>query len=227
MPCHALPARPASSAPLRPRRSACLPALQPCTDPFRFSTPCAGPGVTPAAGSPLGIYTLEGARVPPKGGDTLAHAARSPSPCPDPSAGHSAGPGIPHCVRLLLTGGGGGAQMDKQWQRGPRCFSSLGARGNPHSLSFPNVRGRAPCPMRLSSSLSRAKRARKGRRQWAGSGGREGRRVFTSCMNLRQTGRISLLKVALNIMTCFSWGVMRKISWTSRRMSTKKKEKKI
>lgn len=91
-----------------------LPALQPCTDPFRFSAPCAGPGVTPAAGSPLGIYTLEGARVPPKGGDTLAHAARSPSPCPDPSAGHSAGPGIPHCVRLLLTGGGGGGGTDGQ-----------------------------------------------------------------------------------------------------------------
>lgn len=71
------------------------------------------------------------------------------------------------------------------------------------------------------------KRARKGRRQWAGSGGREGRRVFTSCMNLRQTGRISLLKVALNIMTCFSWGVMRKISWTSRRMSIRKRKKNI
>lgn len=65
------------------------------------------------------------------------------------------------------------------------------------------------------------KRARRGRRQRAGSGGREGRRVFTSCMNLRHTGRISLLKVALNIMTCFSWGVMRKISWTSRRMSAR------
>lgn len=68
------------------------------------------------------------------------------------------------------------------------------------------------------------KRARRGRRQRAGSGGREGRRVFTSCMNLRQTGRISLLKVALNIMTCFSWRVMRKISWTSRRMSAGEKK---
>lgn len=43
---------------------------------------------------------------------------------------------------------------------------------------------------------------------------------LTSCMNLRQTGRISLLRVALNIMTCFSWGVALKISWTSRLMST-------
>lgn len=43
--------------------------------------------------------------------------------------------------------------------------------------------------------------------------------VITSCMNFLQTGRISLLKVALNIITCFSWGVLRKISWTSRRMS--------
>lgn len=44
--------------------------------------------------------------------------------------------------------------------------------------------------------------------------------VITSCMNFLQTGRISLLRVALNIITCFSWGVLRKISWTSRRMST-------
>lgn len=38
-------------------------------------------------------------------------------------------------------------------------------------------------------------------------------------MNLRQTGRISLLSVALNIMTCFSWGVILKMSCTSRLMS--------
>lgn len=42
---------------------------------------------------------------------------------------------------------------------------------------------------------------------------------LTSCMNLRQTGRISLLSVALNIMHCFSWGVSLKISCTSRRIS--------
>ena len=41
----------------------------------------------------------------------------------------------------------------------------------------------------------------------------------TLCMNLRHTGRISLLKVAENIMTCLLWGVARKIFWTSRRMS--------
>lgn len=38
-------------------------------------------------------------------------------------------------------------------------------------------------------------------------------------MNLRHTGRMSRLRVALNIMHCFSWGVSRKISCTSRRMS--------
>ena len=43
----------------------------------------------------------------------------------------------------------------------------------------------------------------------------------TLCMNLRHTGRISLLKVAENIMTCLLWGVARKIFWTSRRMSNK------
>lgn len=46
---------------------------------------------------------------------------------------------------------------------------------------------------------------------------------LTSCMNLRQTGRISLLRVALNIMTCFSWGVILKISCTSRLMSGARK----
>lgn len=43
--------------------------------------------------------------------------------------------------------------------------------------------------------------------------------LLTSCMNFLQTGRISLLRVALNIMHCFSCGVRRKISCTSRRMS--------
>lgn len=46
--------------------------------------------------------------------------------------------------------------------------------------------------------------------------------LLTSCMNFLHTGRISLLKVALNIMHCFSWGVRRKISCTSRRISGKK-----
>ena len=46
----------------------------------------------------------------------------------------------------------------------------------------------------------------------------------TSCMNFLQTGRMSLLSVALNIMTCFSCGVARKISCTSRRMSGKENE---
>ena len=41
----------------------------------------------------------------------------------------------------------------------------------------------------------------------------------TSCMNFLQTGRTSLLRVAENIMTCFSTGVILKISWTSRRIS--------
>lgn len=43
--------------------------------------------------------------------------------------------------------------------------------------------------------------------------------LITSCMNFLQTGRISLLRVALNIITCFSCGVFRKISWTSDRIS--------
>lgn len=47
----------------------------------------------------------------------------------------------------------------------------------------------------------------------------QGVTLLTSCMNFLQTGRISLLRVALNIMHCFSWGVRRKISCTSRRMS--------
>ena len=42
---------------------------------------------------------------------------------------------------------------------------------------------------------------------------------ITSCINRLHTGRISLLKVAENIITCLSWGVNLKISWTSFRMS--------
>ena len=38
-------------------------------------------------------------------------------------------------------------------------------------------------------------------------------------MNFLQIGRTARERVALNIMTCFSVGVWRKISWTSRRMS--------
>ncbi len=38
-------------------------------------------------------------------------------------------------------------------------------------------------------------------------------------MNFLQVARMSLDKVAENIMTCLWWGVARKISWTSRRMS--------
>ena len=45
---------------------------------------------------------------------------------------------------------------------------------------------------------------------------------ITSCMNFLQTGRISLLRVALNIITCFSWGVIRNISWTSFLISVNK-----
>ena len=45
---------------------------------------------------------------------------------------------------------------------------------------------------------------------------------ITSCMNFLQTGRISLFSVALNINTCFSCGVILKISCTSRRMSKRR-----
>ena len=38
-------------------------------------------------------------------------------------------------------------------------------------------------------------------------------------MNFLQTGRISLLSVALNIITCFSCGVWQKMLCTSPRMS--------
>lgn len=43
--------------------------------------------------------------------------------------------------------------------------------------------------------------------------------IITSCINFLQTGRISLASVALNIMTCFSCGVMRNTSCTSLRIS--------
>ena len=43
--------------------------------------------------------------------------------------------------------------------------------------------------------------------------------MFTSWQNFLQTGRISLLIVAVNIITCFWCGVERKISWMSLRMS--------
>ena len=46
------------------------------------------------------------------------------------------------------------------------------------------------------------------RQMWRGEG-------LTSWQNLRQTGRISLSKVAEYIITCFSWGVALKIAWTS------------
>lgn len=42
-----------------------------------------------------------------------------------------------------------------------------------------------------------------------------GKQVFTSCINLLQTALISLLRVALNIITCFSCGVALKICCTS------------
>lgn len=43
--------------------------------------------------------------------------------------------------------------------------------------------------------------------------------THTLVMNFLHVVRISFAKVALNIITCLWWGVMRKISWTSRRMS--------
>lgn len=43
--------------------------------------------------------------------------------------------------------------------------------------------------------------------------------VRTSDMNFLQMGLISLLRVALNIMTCLSWGVSLKMACTSDRMS--------
>lgn len=42
---------------------------------------------------------------------------------------------------------------------------------------------------------------------------------ITSCINFLQTGRISLLSVAENIITCLSWGVILKIACTSLLMS--------
>ena len=41
---------------------------------------------------------------------------------------------------------------------------------------------------------------------------------LTSCINFLQTGQISFDKVALNIMSCLPWGVLRNISWTSLRI---------
>lgn len=42
---------------------------------------------------------------------------------------------------------------------------------------------------------------------------------LTWSINLLQTGRMAVERVAENIMTCLSWGVALKISWTSCRMS--------
>lgn len=55
------------------------------------------------------------------------------------------------------------------------------------------------------------------------SSSRSATKIFTSCINFLQTGRISLLKVAENIITCLPCGVLRKISCTSRRISVKEK----
>jgi len=48
-------------------------------------------------------------------------------------------------------------------------------------------------------------------------------------MNFLQMGRTSLLRVALNIMTCLSWGVSLKMACTSPRMSanTSNRHKKL
>lgn len=43
--------------------------------------------------------------------------------------------------------------------------------------------------------------------------------ILTFCMNFLQVGRISLLRVAENIITCLWCGVARKMSCTSLRMS--------
>ena len=43
----------------------------------------------------------------------------------------------------------------------------------------------------------------------------------TLLMNFLQTARMSEARVAENIITCFSWGVSLKMSWTSARMSAK------
>ena len=45
-------------------------------------------------------------------------------------------------------------------------------------------------------------------------------RAAAACMNFLQTVRISLERVAENIITCFSCGVLLKISCTSARMSS-------
>ena len=51
-------------------------------------------------------------------------------------------------------------------------------------------------------------------------GGWSGMGIITSCINRFTVGRTSLLRVAENIITCFSCGVFIKICWTSARMST-------
>ena len=43
-------------------------------------------------------------------------------------------------------------------------------------------------------------------------------------MNFLQISRVSFDRVAENIITCLSWGVPRKISWTSRRISKKTRQ---
>ena len=48
------------------------------------------------------------------------------------------------------------------------------------------------------------------------------RHKLTSCMNNLQIGRISLLRVALNIIVCLSQGVALKMICTSARMSTQR-----
>lgn len=52
-----------------------------------------------------------------------------------------------------------------------------------------------------------------------------GKLWITLFINFLQTGRISLGRVALNIITCFSWGVFLNTSCTSRRMSGERAEK--
>lgn len=51
--------------------------------------------------------------------------------------------------------------------------------------------------------------------------------LHTSCINFLQTGRMSLLNVAENIMTCLLCGVLRNISWTSRRISIRYMSKRM
>lgn len=58
----------------------------------------------------------------------------------------------------------------------------------------------------------------------AAAGGGVRRETLTSLMNFLQMGRISLLSVAENIMTCLSCGVILKMSCTSPRMSADRKQ---